>query len=197
MIEANGEWIAFLVSDDLWIPQKIEIQTRCIDNNPNILFLGGLTKNGGIRFLLRSYNHLINVTAFQLVIKSFPQPSTVVFLKSAQREIGYFDEKMKYAEDINFFQKFLIKYHNYYIMPVKVAEQGISKSYHGEKGLSSNIYQMHLGRLKNTKEIYLAGEIGILFFLLMQIFNWIKFLRRLILVELEKKKNDISRNGNI
>ena len=36
--EAQGEWIAFLDSDDLWEPQKLEYQIRFMKKN-NLIFL--------------------------------------------------------------------------------------------------------------------------------------------------------------
>ena len=39
MREAQGEWIAFLDSDDLWMPEKLEHQIRyMIKNNYSLSF---------------------------------------------------------------------------------------------------------------------------------------------------------------
>ena len=35
---AKGDWIAFLDSDDEWLPEKLKNQANSIRDNPNILF---------------------------------------------------------------------------------------------------------------------------------------------------------------
>ncbi len=177
---AKGKWIALLDSDDCWLPQKLELQYRCVCKYRKILFLGASTvdvfKIGFVKV-----NSLINANAKQLCLKNFPLTSTVVFLKECINEIGLFDEKMRYGEDINFYQKFLIKYDNYYFLPIKLVEYGITKRFHGDNGLSANFKKMHLARCKNTKELYEAHKISFLFYIVMQMLNRIKYFRRRML----------------
>jgi glycosyltransferase involved in cell wall biosynthesis len=41
--EATGEWIAFLDADDLWMPEKMEIQLKCIAPDVGVIFSGRYT----------------------------------------------------------------------------------------------------------------------------------------------------------
>lgn len=40
MRRAKGEYIAFLDSDDLWMPEKIEVQMKILLQHREIVFLG-------------------------------------------------------------------------------------------------------------------------------------------------------------
>lgn len=190
--KAKGTWIALLDSDDCWVSDKIEKQYKCICNNIDILFLGGATTTSH-RIGWKKIDKLINASAKLLCIQSFPQTSTVVFKKKCIKDVGLFNEKMSYAEDINFFQRFLICYDNYYYLPEKLVEYGISKRFHGEKGLSSNFRKMHYARCRNTKILYKRKKIGLFFYLNVQVLNQIKYLRRLIIrnIDILKTRNHI------
>ncbi|MBR9846818.1 MAG: glycosyltransferase family 2 protein, partial [Algicola sp.] len=39
--EAQGDYVAFLDSDDLWLPQKLEIQIPCFDYSEDVGLVGG------------------------------------------------------------------------------------------------------------------------------------------------------------
>lgn len=189
MRQAIGEWIALLDSDDVWLSEKLEIQKTIIDENPDILFLGANIEEGPFCILWKRYDNVFNASAKELCLKSFPQTSTVVFKRRILEKIGYFDESMRYCEDINFYQKFLIHFDNYFFYPYKLVDFGISKKFYGDIGLSSHLYEMHLGRCKNTKEMYNAHKISLGYYILMQMFNWLKLLRRICLRRMESFRN--------
>lgn len=187
ILHAKGEWIALLDSDDCWVPEKIERQYECLIKNKQILFLGGATEKV-TKIGLKKIDKLINGTAKQICIKNFPQTSTVVFCKECIKKIGLFDERMRYGEDINYYQKFLIELDNYYYLPIKLVEFGISKQFYGDNGLSSNFYSMHLARCKNTKELYLANKIKLMFYIFMQALNWVKLCRRYLIRAIDRMR---------
>lgn len=189
MRRAVGEWIALLDSDDTWISEKLEIQEKVIEENPDILFLGAATEEGPFSILGKKYCEVFNASAKELSLKSFPQTSTVVFKRAALSKIGYFNENMRYCEDINFYQKFLIYFDNYYFLPKKLVNFGFAKKFYGDSGLSSHLYKMHRGRCRNTKELYLAHKISLGYYMLMQVFNWVKLLRRSCMRKLESYRN--------
>ncbi len=178
---AKAQWIALLDSDDTWHCDKIEKQYREISRNEDIVFLGA---DGRFK---TDNNDLIKLNAKKLCLKSTPVTPSVIFKKDVGIKYGLFDEKMKYSEDINFFQKFLMS-DSYYIIPEELVEISVLKSFHGQSGLSSNLYQMHKGRNVNTKQLYEMGLISYWYYLLMLMFNWMKYIRRVIILWISKIK---------
>ena len=177
--KAKAAWIALLDSDDCWIPEKLELQYDCICENKEILFLGASTDEiTQSKIGFKKIDGLINANAKQICIRNFPQTSTVIFKRECINDVGLFDENMRYGEDINYYQKFLIHYDNYYYLPVKVVNYGINKRFHGDNGLSANFHQMHRARCKNTRELFEAHKITFLFYLSMQGLNQVKYMRR-------------------
>ncbi len=114
-----------------------------------------------------------------------PQTSSVVFLTEVGKELGLFDENRKYGEDIQFYQKFLLK-DSYYILAEKLTEIEIGKKYFGEKGLTNDLYKMHCGRNKNVNELYRYGLITKFFMNLMIVCNYIKYVRRVLIMRYNK-----------
>lgn len=179
---ATGEWIALLDSDDLWLPNKLEIQLKYIKENSNIAFLGS-DENLKFIFKKKTRKKIYKLSPKELCIRSTPIPSSVVFKREIGENLGLFSENMSHAEDINFFQKFLLL-DSYYISIDKLVSYGFNRDYHGQSGLSSNLYKMHHGRQKNTKELYKMGLISKPFQNFMLIFNELKFIRRFIIVKI-------------
>jgi glycosyltransferase involved in cell wall biosynthesis len=177
MEKSTGNWIAFLDSDDEWIPKKIEIQTDLIGGNSNIDFLGGNTDNGEFKILFKKIDHLYKATVFDMCIRSFPQPSTVIFKKEIFENIGGFDENQSYCEDANYFIKICNKYNVYHYPKQLIIFDGGKFSY-GASGLSSNLKKMHEGTLKNIKEFKDLSIISNKFYLFLWFFYWLKYFRR-------------------
>lgn len=186
MRKANGEFIALLDSDDLWMPNKIERQLEIIDQNPEIFFLGTSYVLGSdkkeVPLILygKAVNTLFKATLNDIYWKHFPVTPSVIFRRSAINTIGYFDENQKYGEDINYFQKFCIHF-NYYYLPEYLLQIGFNKTYFGSEGLSSNFAGMHEGGLKNLRELRNGGYFSISEYLFYRAYFQLKYWRRIVI----------------
>lgn len=186
MKEANGEFIALLDSDDLWLPNKIERQLEVIDQNPEIVFLGTSyvlgTDKKEVPLVLygKAINTLFKATLKDIYWKHFPVTPSVIFRRSAINTIGYFDETQKYGEDINYFQKFCIHF-NYYYLPEYLLHIAFNKTYFGSEGLSSNFKGMHEGGLKNLGELKNGGYFSASEYLCYRAYFQLKYWRRIII----------------
>lgn len=180
---ASAEWIALLDSDDLWLPQKTERQAELIEKTPDMVFLGAAYP---LRFLTGEKKGLYKLSPKELCIRSMPTTPTVVFKRDVGIQLGLFDESMQYVEDINFFQNFFLK-DSYYVLAEELVKIGFQKDFDGQSGLSSHLYEMHLGRDKNTRKLYEMGLISYSYYLLMMIFNRFKYFRRSMMIRKERK----------
>lgn len=173
---AVGEWVALLDSDDIWKNNKIERQYEIICNAPAIKFLG---TEYPLKILIGNKKGLIKLTPEQLCLRYMPTTPSVVFHRLTGIRLGLYDENMKYCEDINFFQKFLLV-DSYYVLAENLVEIGLNKSFFSQSGLSSNLYMMHMGRKKNVRQLYDMKLINKWFYYMITILNEFKYLRRKI-----------------
>ncbi len=185
MQEATGDWIAFCDSDDHWTSDKIEVQVKILNEN-DIDFLGCNHLPYPMKILFKTIDSLHKGTVKEILIKNFPQASTVVMKRSIYEEIGGFDETQRYAEDGNYFLHIAHDYKFYY-SPEIVADYGDGKRGFGVSGLSGNLKGMHLGNVKNLKECLQKKWISYPFYLSMRVFFFIKYLRRIVITKLTKK----------
>ena len=173
---ANGEWIALLDSDDIWLPEKLERQFEVISKYKSICFLGS---SYPVKFLIKKYKSgVIKLTPAQLCIRYMPTTPSAIFKKSVAEELGLFDEKLRYCEDINFFQRFFLK-DSYYILIEDLIRIGIGKKYVNETGLSSNLKSMKKARDYNTRQLKEMGLISNTFCYTMLLLNQVKYLRKI------------------
>ena len=179
MHRAKGEYIAFLDSDDLWLSQKIEVQMQILLQNRNIVFLGAGYEDKPFYITTKRIDGLYKANIKDICKKNFPVTPSVIFKASAIKKLGYFDENQKFGEDINYYQKFCVFY-NYYYLPQKLVTIGFQKDFFGETGLTSHLREMHLGTIKNLREVYLQGHISRIFYYEMRVFYWIKYCRRCV-----------------
>lgn len=110
--EALGEWIAFLDSDDEWVPEKLKKQLQCLDRYPDAcgvvcdseIFAGEAVKSlFDLRGLSskRDPSWLENRPLALLLDVQFFTPSWV-FSRNAISSAGWFDESISLYEDIDF-----------------------------------------------------------------------------------------------
>ena len=177
---AQGNWIAFLDADDVWEPDKIAVQVKQLMEHDQIDLLGSYYNDQPVRVLFRRIVGLYQVSVLDMLLKSFPSTPTVLMRKQIFEEIGGFDVTQRYAEDTNYFLKIASSY-NVFFLAHRMVTLNMDKEVFGESGLSSKLFEMHRGTLKNLKAAFERHDIGALTYLFLRGFYQLKFIRRIII----------------
>lgn len=175
---AQGEYIAFLDSDDHWLDEKIDLQLNVMISQKNIHLLGctgdGITLK---RVLGRKVGRLIPLEPFGYVLKSQLITSTVLFKREVYERIGGFDESMKYAEDMNYWLRSMEHFKCYLLnKPLVIMEYNNDMKHSG--GLSSKLWAMEKGELKNIRDVYNKEQINFGEYIFASLFSFLKFIKR-------------------
>lgn len=179
---SNGDWIAFLDSDDVWFGNKLSSQKEAIDQGVDAIdFLAAGYQ--GLYFNGRKNCEVIKICVKDLIYKNYFQPSTVIMKRKIVDKIGYFDENQKYAEEGNYFIRIANQY-NCFFLNTKLINYGDGKSGFGVSGLSSNVYEMQKGFEKNLKFANENKFINYPTYLAALIYSKLKYIRRLIIIKL-------------
>ncbi len=98
---ARGEFIAFLDSDDVWLPEKIEKQIHLFENEVGLVYSGvqyidALGKVIGGELCDQSIRGSVYE---KLLVKNRMTGGTVVVKNEALKKVGLFDETLKAAEN--------------------------------------------------------------------------------------------------
>ncbi|ENV34771.1 glycosyltransferase family 2 protein [Acinetobacter gerneri] len=168
---ASSKYLAFLDSDDVWHPQKLEI---------SIFFL--LEYN--LDFLFHQYDstsiaeyekyNISNLSIKSLkksrfMFKNYIATPTVILCKEL---FVPFPENLSYCED---YCCWILNNHNDYFYFVDLPLSNGFKKPIGEAGLSSNIYKMHRGFLDALKYLLQVKKISLSFYIIAFIFEYLKY----------------------
>ena len=116
---AQGEYIAFLDSDDLFLPKKLEIQVPILDKHPEIGFVysDSFYFKGKSRcsVLMRSIRpssdgRILN----RLFMNTNIIPGSLLFRKVCFEKVGLFDESLQFNEDTDMLFRISIQYKAYF-----------------------------------------------------------------------------------
>lgn len=102
LMVARGEWIAFLDSDDLWLPGKLRAQLDYFRNQPamRICQTDEIWIHKGRRRNPKRYHAKPSGRCFErLLERCLVSPSAVMMHRSLFEDVGLFDESLPACED--------------------------------------------------------------------------------------------------
>jgi glycosyltransferase involved in cell wall biosynthesis len=130
---ATGEWVAFLDSDDVWLPRKVEEQVAHITAHPDCRAVHCSLKVRG-RDGEESIHIKAAVTFEDLVEFPCPVfPSAVVMHRETLIEAGLFDPTKRCCEDLDLFLRFTSEH------PIACVAEPLLVRRAGWDGLSADI----------------------------------------------------------
>ncbi len=121
---SKGEFIALLDSDDVFLPQKLEIQIKEFDENTGIVFCSG--KNIGKNVKIEKAKDLYDaIEKYYTIIKEKlrVETSSALIKRKVFEKAGLFDESFKVREDDEFFMRAL-KFYDFKIVGKILIKKG-------------------------------------------------------------------------
>lgn len=184
---ATGDYIALLDSDDYWLPTKIERQINAFEQNKNIDVLAtNRNQEYFKRFLWKKFNSLTYLSSKLLLVKNFISPPTVLMKKEILENTGFFDEAQRFAEEGDYFMR-VCNNNQCFLLQDSLVITGDGKPHFGFSGLSSNLWGMEKGELKNIQTAYKLHIINFVEYIFLNIYSILKYIRRVIIVKLRKR----------
>lgn len=130
---ATGEWVAFLDSDDLWLPRKLELQVEHINTHPGCRAVHCSMRRIGHDG--EESTHIKRAVTFEDLVE-FPCPvfpSAVMMHRETLIEVGLFDPTKRCCEDLDLFLRFTSEH------PIECVEEPLLLRRTSWNGLSANI----------------------------------------------------------
>jgi glycosyltransferase involved in cell wall biosynthesis len=125
--QAFGQFLAFLDSDDLWLPEKLSAQVAFFESHPDALIChteeiwirNGVRVNPRRRH--RKHSGMIFERAVQLCLVS---PSAVMIHRSLFDQVGWFDETLPACEDYDLWLRIACRFPIFLISKPLVIKRG-------------------------------------------------------------------------
>jgi glycosyltransferase involved in cell wall biosynthesis len=138
--QAQGEYLSFLDSDDLWLKEKLYLQMEYLTSHPEILicYTDEIWIRKGVRVnpmkKHRKYSGMIFEHCLPLCIVS---PSSVVIKRQLLDEVGGFDETLEVCEDYDLWLRISARYPIRFIEKPLIVKRGghgdqLSRKWNGQ-----------------------------------------------------------------
>jgi glycosyltransferase involved in cell wall biosynthesis len=177
---ATQPYIAFLDSDDAWHPLKLEVQYRYMQDNPQIALSGHghrlLPAAVGLPAWPILASQATEIGKWTMVLSNqFVTPSVMIRRDVTSR----FVRDQRHMEDHMLWLDVICSGAKGAKIPMDLV--AIYKNSYGVAGLSSQMWMMELGSLRNCYRLYQRQNINELQYVLLSIYSIVKYVRRLII----------------
>ncbi|MDC7239422.1 MAG: glycosyltransferase family A protein [Spirochaetales bacterium] len=148
----EGEYLAFLDSDDVWLPQKIETQFKTLHQGKPEVLISHTREEWNRRGKIISQagmDHQREGFLFHDALKKcIIGPSTVMIASSLYRETGGFRDDMEIAEDYEYWLRLTAIHHVAYLDEAMT----VKRAGHGDQ-LSEKYGQIEIFRIEGLKDL--------------------------------------------
>jgi glycosyltransferase involved in cell wall biosynthesis len=127
---SNCEWLAFLDSDDEWMPDKLAVQLNALADNPEYLITHGnevWIRNGRRVNPMQKHEKSGGWIFEQCLPMCRISPSAAVIHRRIFDDVGYFDTELPACEDYDLWLRVTSRY------PVLMLDQSLIKKYGGHE----------------------------------------------------------------
>ncbi|SVC88226.1 uncharacterized protein METZ01_LOCUS341080 [marine metagenome] len=139
LASANGQFICFLDSDDLWDEKKLQVQVRWMENNIDckICYTDEIWIRNGVRVNPMKKHRKFSGDIFRHCLDlCIVSPSSVMLRKELFDKIGNFDELLPACEDYDLWLRIALKHEFYFIEEPLITKRGghadqLSRKYWG------------------------------------------------------------------
>ena len=149
--EAQGDYIAFLDSDDYWLPEKLERQIECFSRNSHYGMVAtrcsSITPDGKLRKKNRPGKSGWVLT--DLFKANFIRTSSAMIKKECFEKVGLFDESLPECEEYDLWLRIAREY------PVGFINEPLAVYTDNPEGISTDSLAGRLMRLKVLEKDYL------------------------------------------
>lgn len=109
---AKGFYLAFLDDDDMWLPNKLEMQLKYFSDDIGMVYSNGyIITSNSIQLYTNSESFVFKGDLYRLLIYNYIGPTiTALIKKECFFDVGMFDEDMPSKQDYDLWIRILKKY---------------------------------------------------------------------------------------